>query len=64
MNAYVAYKVTTQVSPGTPAYDCLNRLGAYTKKVIMQIISGHFFSFFANIFLQVYSRWSKPASPW
>lgn len=40
----------------------LRDLGDYTKKAIIQIISGYFFSFFANIFLQVYSRWSKPDS--
>lgn len=27
MNAYVAYKVTTQVSPSDPADDHLNRFG-------------------------------------
>lgn len=64
MNAYVAYKVTTQVSPSDPTVTDLIDVGVYTKKVIIQIISGYFFSFFANILLQVYSRWSKPASLW
>lgn len=40
MNAYVAYKVTTQVSPGAPAYDYLNRLGVYTKRSSFRLFLG------------------------